>query len=652
MPSSDTGDDTDRVRDVIRSIAVPAVFAGVALCAGTTGYFFYLSTLPAYADATTLAILLEGFFRSFGFLVLSMGSVTPSEPMQVALFTIGRLSGLLFFSYAAVVGIGVVFADQLRPLRVEAWAALSHLPGVEDRGHVIVCGIGDDGYAIATEALHNGRNVAAIDPERTGQLADLEAQEAVVFTDDATREGVLTDRARLHHAADVFATTGSDTTNGDIVEAVNRWATSSNETDMIDVTARITDKRLRRTLHGEMRPIKTVHFRTYDVPSATARELLTAHPIDDIQHPDQRIHVWIVGWTAFSEALLDQLLHLMHYPDNIDRKVTVIATQPEHVTRDIAALSPGIDPEWWDDPSMQAFVDTLFPDLERRPLPASDMELLSNRNALYEDLQTGDRLTIIADDVDAGSLRGLLSTWGPKLDELTRQLDLDVRLAYRSSADTAWTPATSAVATTAYEAFGDGCSIGSIRGEERDRVARRLALVYHLLYEEAPLEAFPWRESLPIGPNPEIDAALDWLETLSPRERERHATAVWRTLPEYQRESNRYAADHAAVKHRMATALGDPTGEKIATVQALAESEHRRWCAEKILDGWEPLPEEDTNRWEQEDGERVLREQRYHPDILPVETLRERMDGEWDKDISQVKSILAHPELFGDRPNG
>jgi hypothetical protein len=645
MSASERRADPNRLRAVIGSVALPAVLAGVALGAGTAGYLLYLPTLPAHTDATTLTLFIEGFFRSLGFLVLSMGNVTSPNPLPLVLLTVGRVAGLLFFSYAAVVGIGVVFAEQLKPLRIEAWAALDRLLGADSDGHVVVCGIGDEGYAIAGEALDNGRNVVTIDRHRTGRIADLEARGAVVLTDDATREGVLTDRARLHRVADVFVTTGSDGTNGDIVELINRWAAADFPARTIDITARIADKRLRQAIHTETTTTENVHLRSYDVASATARELLTAHPVDDIQHPDQRIHVWLVGWTSFSQAVLDQLLNLMHYPEDIDRKVTIAASDPEQVQQDIAALSPGVNPEWWDKSSMRAFVRGLIPDIEVCSLPTSDIELLSNRNSLYDDLQPQDRLTIIADDAAGESLRGLLSTWAPKLNDLTRTLELDAQLAYRSTPDQDWTPSTSAIETVAYAPFGDGCSIASVRGQERDQVARRLALVYHIVYEDDPLTAFPWRDSVPVETNPEVDDVLEWLASLSAPECERHATAVWRDLAEYKRESNRYAADHAAVKRRMATVLGDPAGDKATTVRALAESEHRRWCAEKILTGWEPLPDEATERWE-ENGEETLRDQRYHPDILPVETLRETMDGEWDKDIDQVKSILTYPAFF------
>ena len=83
------------------------------------------------------------------------------------------------------------------------------------------------------------------------------------------------------------------------------------------------------------------------------------------------------------------------------------------------------------------------------------------------------------------------------------------------------------------------------------------------------------------------------------------------------------------------------------TIRLLAETEHRRWCAEKILDGWEPLPTSEQVRWQTDEGEQILRKQRYHPDIKPVESLREEMDGEWNKDVSQVKALIGYPDILG-----
>ena len=647
MSTAQGDEESNQIQGLIRSILLPAILAVATLVAGTSGYFLYLPTLTAYRDAPTLQLLGEGFFRSLGFLVLSMGTINSAESLALILLSVGRAAGFLFFFYAALTGVGLVFAKQLQPLRIDAWSAFGHLPGVDERGHVIVCGIGDNGYALATEALKAGRNVVVIDTDRTDRTAGLKEKGAIVFEGDATHTELLAGRARLQQAADVFVTTGSDSTNGAIVETIDRAATGDSWSQVIDVTACIEDRRLRRTLHAETKDTDGIHLQTYDVSEATARELLATTPIDDIDDPNQRIHIWIVGWTQLTKALVSQVLHLMHYPEGIDRKVTIITGGPTEAEQEIMALSPGIDPEWWDEPTMSEFVNVLFPEIDIRPLPASDMELLSDKTSLKETFQHQDKLTIIADDIDERSLRALISTWSPKLDEFAKEFELEAQLTYRSPTDANWTPSLSNIETTTYAAFGNGCSISSVRGEQRDWVARQLALMYHLQYAKNPEAVLPKQVSVPTGKQRDFDGTIEWLLSLSPEKREQYATAVWYDLPEYQRESNRYAADHAATKHRMAAVFEDVDSmSDQQVVRLLAESEHRRWGAEKILGGWESLPKEQKERWETERGEQMLRDQRYHPDIRPVDALRAEMNGEWSKDVTQVKSILRHPELI------
>lgn len=648
MRTTDDQELPDQIRNLARSIALPALLAALAIGAGTAGYLLHLPTTTAYRDASMLQILSEGFFRSLGFLVLGMGTTFPENSLSFALLTLGRAAGFVFFFYAAVAGIGIVFAEQIRPLRIEAWSLIGSLPGFDDTGHIIICGVSDDGYAIAKELLDNGRHVAAIDPTHSERLAELKNRGAIVFEADPRHESLLTDRARLHRAAIVYLMADKDAINGELVERIDQRATASNWSQTIDITARIDSRRLRRSFHRELNSTDAVHLRTYDVPEATARELLATHSISDIDSVDERIHVWIVGWTSLTEVLVDQLLHLMHYPSSIDRQVTVITETPTEVELDIATMFPGIDPDWWDDQTTSEFVRTLFPAVDIQRMPGSDMELLSEKQPLYDTLEQNDKLTIVADDIDERSLRALISTWGPKLDELARVLDLDARLTYRSPADTNWDPRMAVVETSSYTEFGDGCSLSSVRGDERDCVAKQLALVYNILHADASEKVISDTERISTSSGASIDSVIDWLTSIPHDEREAYMDAVWRNLPEYQRESNRYAADHAMIKHQMATVLS--TVDRYSDsqmIEKIAESEHRRWCAEKILDGWEPLPSTKRERWETKSGQESLRNQQYHPDIRSVEVLCAESDGAWDKDVSQVGSILNHPEFFG-----
>ena len=641
-------DDTGQTQGLLRSMLLPVSLFGISMIAGTGGYFLYLPTLPTYATVPAYQLAIEGFFRSLGFLVLSMGTLEPVETVPLVLITIGRTFGLLFSFYAALTGISLLFAERLLPLRIKMWAWLDRFSGLDNSGHVLVCGIGDDGYALAAEALNDGRNVVVIDTHPNDRTADLKSKGALLIKGDASHAELLTNRAQIRYAKDIFVTTGDDETNGSIVEAIDQQVTRVKPDHACNVTARIEDQRLRQALHQETTGTHGLYVRTYDVPEATARELLTRAAVDNVKTLDERVHVWIVGWTPLSKALVEQLLHLMHYPAGIDRQVTIIAADPASVERDVADIAPGVDPDWWDDTEMRELVATVFPPLDIQPLPQTDSELLSDRLALYDTVDEGDRLTIFADDTDSQRLRGLLSTWVPKLDDLTRRNGLDTKLYYRHSPQSTWQPRTSIVTAESYQRFGSGCSIRAVRGEQRDYVARRLSLVYHLLYADALSGALPEPAALPIELDGDVDAVMSWIDSLPADQVDHYATAVWQSLPEYQRESNRHAADHAAVKQRMWQLLTEQTDEETRSIiRLLAKTEHRRWCVEKILTGWEPLPDAEMERWETESGEEQLRRQRYHPDIRSVASLQAEMGGEWDKDVSQVLALVEYPRVVG-----
>ena len=100
------------------------------------------------------------------------------------------------------------------------------------------------------------------------------------------------------------------------------------------------------------------------------------------------------------------------------------------------------------------------------------------------------------------------------------------------------------------------------------------------------------------------------------------AGADWRTIAETYVQANRAAADHLAVKRNDAAEATMPPD---ALVDALARVEHRRWCAERILEGWIAGP--DNTR----------RHRRIHPDLAPWEALD---DATREKDRAMVRQAL------------
>jgi len=109
----------------------------------------------------------------------------------------------------------------------------------------------------------------------------------------------------------------------------------------------------------------------------------------------------------------------------------------------------------------------------------------------------------------------------------------------------------------------------------------------------------------------------------------------WDELPENARHANRASADHIAVK-LAAIGCGIVTGKPPPFAftpeerDALAQIEHRRWAAERLLRGWR-LGERNNEKW-------------LHPDLVPFEELTE--EGR-EKDRDAVSSVPEELALAG-----
>lgn len=197
--------------------------ASTTVIAGTIGTYQKLSSHPAYQDANTIELVLESAFTSVTFLVLNTGPYPIPEGQTPFLVYIGRGAGVLFFSYAAVLGFAALFADRFKPMRISLWHTRRVL-GDDSDGHVVVCGLGDKGFQLATALLNNGRDVVAVETGgASAEVQELSDRGAIVLEEDATRRRTIGNRAKLHLAAEVFVNCCGDRTNARVVRRVAEW---------------------------------------------------------------------------------------------------------------------------------------------------------------------------------------------------------------------------------------------------------------------------------------------------------------------------------------------------------------------------------------------------------------------------------------------
>ena len=104
----------------------------------------------------------------------------------------------------------------------------------------------------------------------------------------------------------------------------------------------------------------------------------------------------------------------------------------------------------------------------------------------------------------------------------------------------------------------------------------------------------------------------------------------WEKLPEAKKESNRVAILHGILKKTVWESLQHADAEqRTHALEGLSISEHGRWMAEKVMDGFVYGVESNTAR-------------RIHKDLRPWDALSEY---DRDKDRNQVRKVLDLPLL-------
>ena len=660
--SSIMSGDFDELRSILSwryRFIIPAALAVVTIASGMVGTYQYLSRHPGYDNLSLLYMLLESFITAAGFLVANSGPFQVSETVPAAVY-LGRITGLLFLSYAALLGFTLVFANRLKPLRVQMWNAVDQLGSDEgDSGHVLICGLGDKGYDLALDHLKRGNRVVGIDTDTTTSEGLEATEHGAILLDGDARLAHTLKRARLRMAKEVYINCGDDRTNAEVLQTVINLLSDHHESgeltstdDTIDCYIHQESNRKRRFLHDQLEERPYIRLHTYDTANATARELLQRRPVDRFAtNPDASgVHVLLVGWSKITKAILVQLLHEMHYFPAYNRSIVVLCKSPEETAAAFRREYPAIVPEKWDDTRTQEFIDELFPALEFSQLPKSESVLLSDRRDLFNSVSSGELVSVFVagdDGFDSGSW---VSSLLPRLKDIEDRNDVDLEVNYyveqtrRTSTGIQDLDFESArFEIQAFSEFVDGCDADSIKGNERDERAKQLAAFYHLLYDtdiESIAQSHGWSMDTEGYSDDAVDRVLDFWDQLESEQHDSLLEEVWVTVcSEEERDSNRFASDHIDTKCGLATANAD-TYSHDELIERLKQTEHRRWCAERFLEGWEPIPVDHDNWGTSQEAS--LREQKYHRALHPLRVLEREVPEEADKDISQVEFVLQH----------
>ncbi len=214
-------------------IAIPLLLLGI-----------YATAIVVFHFAMGLSWIDAAYFATTVVTTVGFGDISFLEsPWWLKLFGVGLMfAGVLLIAMtASLLAVFVVTgtADQLRNEFRARWL----------RNHVVVCGLGSVGTAVARDLYAQGIRVVIVDPHADDELHRESTPRCPVIVGDATRPVIL-HRAGIEHARALIACTSNDALNLEIGLTAQSVAEARREGRPLRLVLRCFDAGLARRIHA------------------------------------------------------------------------------------------------------------------------------------------------------------------------------------------------------------------------------------------------------------------------------------------------------------------------------------------------------------------------------------------------------------------
>lgn len=524
---------------------------------------------------------LEQFERSFD-LVRGRGSfIFGKDPWQLVL-------AQWLVPLAALLTAAKLFLQSLRRDLKVAFARRS-------RDHVIVCGLGETGRAIAEQMREAGERVVAVDLDATSINAlAVEDGGAPVLQGDAKSAATLR-IAGLRRAKALVVTTGNDAANLEIaLAAAQRAGTAFLESGKLVIAPEMrTDWLYEHFLSRSATGLSTerVDFQIFNHSEIVARALnRRAFVLARAAAQADRSEIVVIGFGDMGRAVVAQGLLTGFARPGHHLEVAVFDADPEAAHAKFRTLYPGAD-------TFATIVATKARLTEQEPEQCGLLDSAFARGivAVFVCLPNEDHALFVATQA-----RGLLDRQG----RLAVPVLVRTR-ARRKLADLLARGQDNAFLPERLVPFGDRTDLlasGLIGDRQTDTLARAC--------HEAYLDTV---QTLPGGGASQLP---------------------WPMLPELFRRSNRLFADHLEIALRAAGLRSSPAAVPRLLaftdrdIETLAAGEHWRWCVERRMAGWQYGEIRDDLR-------------RRHPSLRDWADLPDASRSQTRNIVARIPAILA-----------
>lgn len=635
-------------KKIVYEFIFPLSIAVFVLITGTIGF---LELKYDFGDA---------FFAAGNFLTLNTsvfnnlaGDITPTLWIMAA-----RIFGGVFLAYAFFLAlILAVGSENYNRVKLRAYLIRTKIFG--SRNLHVVIGSGQKAVFLALD-LANEQNehkkVVLLYEELGEALESMLENTNIWFMKGNPSSRIGLDKTHFQQANNVYVLNETDEKNFRTFQEMIEIAQAPHSTVIISKWyIHLTDPRHRALITPFAAILKNditkheIFIHPFDFCQNIARKVTHEHPIDRFETGANVAQVVVIGFNALAQAIAIQCLRLGHF--RLDRylQIKVFYTPDEQANVDkFMAAHPELfrteqlfnsiihkpDAERYKEVKEYTFfrkAHIVLRDVIRfEPLPEAESELVSPDFSLYQCVSAQNCTSIyvcLPSGLQSASLlNAILPCIEQKREEITQKTG-DVKVfCHYDFPDKEEVVIIEQILNKITErkvpvvCFGNSqsiCTSTEIENKNRDRLAKYIALLYKNVYGR------------------DVDFTTDLLNEWQPNLWDEAALENnWKNEPEIYRESNRQAADHAWVKFReMKRELKNIPNDLAhywseEELPVLAEMEHRRWNAEKLLLGWLPLLTDPTK-----EQKKKRNEQKRHFFLMDFATLPE---AEKTKDYTQV----------------
>lgn len=594
-----------------RLVAIPALGVIFTLFFGIKGY-----------SETHPNDFLDNFFRSLDFISLNT-SETNIKPADANLQA-ARLIGFLTMVLTLVFSIIELADSKVKALRRRYW---------KWRGNfVLVLGLNRKSFDLVADLnLQEKQRVIVLHPdEQNIYVNDLKHLPLTETVQGNLFSATTLEAVGAHRAKKIFIMSDSDSENIRALQELDILACSTCKGT--DRFVHLEDEGKRRFLHNSLSGSGQNRTNIFNIYENTVRRLFLYYPVDRFYlNPRTKIlSVVILGFDKLGRQLALTLLKQGHYSRDKYLHITVYCSNAKQEERTFLLENPQFKKNPFgnheDTPDIYDYAWSNI-QLSFEELPASEGGWLNS--GLFDAIRTDGILNLFACLADGIQSATYLNTLLPKIDRLKadRKADVQVFCYYnfpdKKEEDIVEEYFNKIAPHTFVKCFGnymEECSASAIQGMALDALPKMINAGYN-------------------------------------NQRYDEAEQLWQNLSEKDKVSNRQAADHLWSKirlvwHRIKWQFNpdtfEPTTDLLQDAELLkqyGEIEHRRWCADLLLQGFSPFDEKhDTpeykkiaHSWDHEAGFKASHQiQKRHISLVPYDHLTEENK---TKDINQIKQI-------------